>query len=211
MAAKQYALSEFSIEAALRGGWEVLKDRWKDVAVLGLVYVGLFVVLGIISAPFEKDSGMTGIINLVTQLVSMFISIGAIRYLLGIVRGEAVDIEMLWGGTDVFFEYLIINIRLFLVIMFGFVLLIVPGIIFAIRYMYVPYLVADGKAMGTEAFVMSKKMTEGRKLTLFLYGLVSGVLVMLGFIALIVGAVVAGAVSWLGSVLIYEYLRKEAK
>jgi uncharacterized membrane protein len=78
-----------------------------------------------------------------------------------------------------------------LIIIAGLIFLIVPGIIFAIRLVFVPYLVIDRRMGVTEAITTSWRMTKGRGGTIFLMGLLAIPIFIGGAIALGVGIIIS--------------------
>lgn len=210
-ATHSYSLSEFSIEGALKKGWEVFKENWVQLLILGVVY---FVALQVPSFVLGMIAGDTGILMFVVQIAMMiwsaYLSLGMMKYVFALTRGEKVELSSLFQNSDKFVPYVKTYIHYLVVILLGFIAFVIPGIYFSFKYAFVLFLAADGKANGSDAFKMSAKMTEGRKITMFLYGLVSFFLVLGGFILLIIPGFIASAVSGLGWVLIYQYLLKHA-
>ncbi|MFP4564217.1 MAG: hypothetical protein ACLFRY_13015 [Spirochaetia bacterium] len=78
-----------------------------------------------------------------------------------------------------------------LIIVVGFIFLIVPGVIFAVRLVFVPYLIIDRRMGVTEAISTSWRMTKGRGGTIFLMGLLAIPIFIGGLLALGVGVVVS--------------------
>jgi uncharacterized membrane protein len=97
-----------------------------------------------------------------------------------------------------------------IIIVFGFFLLIVPGIIFACRLAFVKYLIIDENMEAMEALKASWAMTKGHGWTIFGMGLLAFPIFIAGFIMLFVGVFIAGL--WVSSafaVLYYSvYLQK---
>jgi len=84
-------------------------------------------------------------------------------------------------------QIILANILMGLIIGAGIIMLIVPGIIFACKLAFVPFLVIDKKLDATEAIRQSWNMTKGFSGTIFLMGLVSFLIALAGIICLIVG------------------------
>jgi uncharacterized membrane protein len=78
----------------------------------------------------------------------------------------------------------------------GFVLFIIPGVIFACRLAFVPYLVMDKGLDPVAAIEKSWFMTRGHGWRIFGMYLLAFVLVVLGFVALLIGALFA--IMWVG-------------
>jgi len=78
-----------------------------------------------------------------------------------------------------------------LIVLGGLILLIVPGIIFACKLAFVPYLVVDRKLGATDAISTSWRLTNGHAMEVFLIGLLAVPIVIAGLICLIVGVIIS--------------------
>lgn len=204
--ASQSMLSSFSVSEALSGGWKFFQSHVGQIVTVGVVYLlASAVPSAILQMIAGENATLSSALSLVLNLWTMYLSLGMTRYMLALIRGGNPELSMMFNNSDGYVNYVIMNIRYSIVIIGGMLLLIVPGIYFAIKYAFTLMLVADGKSNGSEAFKMSAAMTEGRRFDLFAYGIVSAVIVFIGFIALIIPGIVAAAVSGIGMVLLYEY------
>ena len=79
-----------------------------------------------------------------------------------------------------------------IIVVVGFIFVIVPGIIFACKLAFVPYLVVDKKLGVIEAIKTSWRMTKGHAVKVFLIGLLGIPISIAGLIYLGVGVIIAG-------------------
>lgn len=199
----------FAVEEILKSAWGLFKANWQQLVIFAIVYmIAVQAPMILVEKLFGKESSMGRLLSFALAFWNVFVSLGTIKYMLALLRGQKPELSLIFSNTDKYVEYLIMYIRYMIVIIGGFLLLIIPGIYFSFKYAYVLFLVADGKATGSEAFKMSARMTEGKKLTMFLYGLVSLFLVIVGFIALVIPGIIATGVVSLGAFVMYEYLLK---
>ena len=70
-------------------------------------------------------------------------------------------------------------------------MLIIPGIIFACKLAFVPYLVIDKKLDAVKALQTSWKMTDGHAMNIFVMGLLAIFIAIGGLIAFIIGVIIA--------------------
>lgn len=205
-----------SYSQVLRFGWEKLKAHWKLLVVYLLVLILFNAITGFIGSGLENvSSALAMVFNILITIVGLFVGIAQIKLILRIVDGNATpdlksELEVFKGylmtSMPKVVPYFLASLAYALLVMVGLLLLIVPGIVFAIKYQYVMYLVVD-KGMGVkEAFKTSGEITQGKKLWLLGYGFVSGLLVILGFIALIIPGLLAAGVVTIGSMYIYRQL-----
>jgi len=78
-----------------------------------------------------------------------------------------------------------------IIIVIGLFMLIVPGIIFACRLAFVPFLVIDQKMEAMEALKTSWAMTKGHGWTVFFMGLLAFCIVIAGLLVLLFGVLIS--------------------
>ena len=101
------------------------------------------------------------------------------------------------GFKENYLHIVLANLLTMALVMMGFILLIVPGIIIACRLAFVSYLVMDKKMDPIQAVEESWKMTKGHAWTIFSIGFVSIFIFILGLIMLFVGVI--PAIIWIKS------------
>lgn len=134
--------------------------------------------------PIEVLSGLVQM--LLAQLLAGALTYGVVQQL----RGQPAGVGALVShGASSFFRVLGTGLLSGLVIGLGLVLLVVPGLIFAVRYFVaVPVAVMEGRA-GTEALARSKSLVDGNGWVIFGSFLV--VMVITAVLGGVVGAVLA--------------------
>jgi uncharacterized membrane protein len=202
---------QFSAGEALRFGWETFKRRpWFFIGstVVILLVSGLIngLTTGIdtaITGSPEEPSLVGSIINLG---LGTLISMGATAfYLAAHDNPESADLSMLWHPRP-FWKYLGASILLALAVAIGFVLLIVPGIIFGLMFMFATFIVIERELGPIDALSESHRITRGYKWPLFGFVLLLLLINVLGLLALIVGLLVSIPVSTLAFVHAYRTL-----
>ena len=108
-------------------------------------------------------------------------------------------------------NYFLTSVVRGLIILVGFILLIVPGIIFAVRLKFAVYLVIDKNLDPVEAIKTSWRMTKGSAWNLFFFGILLGLINILGFICLIVGLFITVPLSMLATTFVYRKLLNNSK
>jgi uncharacterized membrane protein len=202
---------QFSSGEALRFGWETFKRRpWFFIGstVVILLVSGLIngLTTGIdtaITGSPEEPSLVGSIINLG---LGTLISMGATAfYLAAHDNPDSADLSMLWHPRP-FWKYLGTSILLALAVAIGFVLLIVPGIIFGLMFMFATFIVIERELGPIDALSESHRITRGYKWPLFGFVLLLLLINVLGVLALIVGLLVSIPVSTLAFVHAYRAL-----
>lgn len=110
---------------------------------------------------------------------------------LKVARGEQIQVEDLFAGFKNYGNVLLASLLTTIITMAGFIMLIVPGIIFACKLSFVPFLVIEGKADAADAVAQSWIMTRGYTLKIFLMVLLAIPIIIGGIICLCVGVIPA--------------------
>lgn len=191
---------------AVRYGWERMKERLGFWIVLMLIIGAVSYLPQALGQQFIQSAPtMTFVINLIGWVLSIFVSIGAITISLMVYDGQAPTYADLFSRRELFFRYLWGTILYGLITTLGFLLLIVPGFIFLVRYQFVPYLIVDRRLGATEALSMSARLTDGMKWRLFVFDLALIGVTILGLLALGVGLLIASPVVLIAGAYMYRY------
>jgi uncharacterized membrane protein len=107
-------------------------------------------------------------------------------------RNEEADIKLLFDGFRTkYLNIILSNLIVIALVVLGFIMLIIPGIIIACRLAFVSYLVMDKDLEPIKAIEKSWQMTKGHGWTIFFMAIISFFLIIAGIIALIVGIFIA--------------------
>jgi uncharacterized membrane protein len=185
-----------------------------ELLVIGIIYS---ILTGPVSAIQIRDSGfewyMVPLI-LFGMLYGIFvagpISYGADWVFLKAVRGERVEIKDMFSVFQGnYWNAVVANVVVAVIVGMGFVMLIVPGIIFACRLAFVPYLVVDKQMDVMEALRVSWNMTRGYAGQIFLMGLMAFFIAIGGLLLLIVGIFIS--IMWIKTSFAAMYYAVEQK
>ena len=116
-----------------------------------------------------------------------------LQYLfLNAMRDEEADIKLLFEGfRSKYLNIVLANLIVTALVVMGFVMLIIPGIIIACRLAFVSYLVMDKNLDPMKAIEKSWQMTKGHGWTIFFMAIISIFLFILGIVACFVGVFIA--------------------
>jgi len=184
-------IPDSSISASFNFGW---KQMWKYFLYLFLVSIIITVLHVPISVTESfKDNITPGVV--VLQVLGFFywlllfpiFSYGVDWMYLKAIRDQELDIKEMFIGFNNYVNIILAHLLATAIIGIGFMLLIIPGIIFACRLVFVPYIVMDRNLDAVKAVEKSWKMTAGHGWKIFGMGVLSFFIIVLGFIMLIVG------------------------
>ncbi len=195
-------------------GWKVLWASFVELLVISIVY---FILTGPVSVvQWEIDSFEWFLVPLALFGITYGIFVaGPIQYgaswvFLKAVRGERIEVRDIFVVFQRnYWNVVIAHIVVAVIIGMGIIMLIVPGIIFACRLAFVPYLVVDREMDVMEALRVSWDMTRGYGWQIFLMGLLAIPVVLLGFLCLVVGVFVS--VMWILTAFATMYHAVEMK
>jgi uncharacterized membrane protein/phage FluMu protein Com len=182
--------------------WTIFKQEWAmclGVLVVGnLCSFGAGIVLGIIPqviGAITRDNDIAAIFavlaNITNQIFAVWIGIGQARIFLKIARGQQANMGELFSGGPYFLPILGASILFGLMVFFGLLLLIVPGIILSLMFSQYYYLIIDRNLGVMDSLNTAKEISNGNKLTLFLIGLVCFGITIVAAIPCLLGWLVA--------------------
>jgi hypothetical protein len=136
--------------------------------------------------------------------ISLWMQVGITRYALKLARRQPAGIEDVFRGGPIL-AFLGATILISLGVLGGMLLLIIPGIMFALGWMFTAQFIVDRGLPPWEAIGASWRLTSGHKWALALFALLAFGVALLGYLACCVGIFVAVPVLMIA--MAYVYLR----
>jgi uncharacterized membrane protein len=198
---------------AIRESWKIFKEDWISIYVVFLLPWVLTAVYTFAqsSLNIEMGTGAYWVLYSAYIIFSFLISMGVTNAFLSITRGKKITMETFTAMLPRTFNYLASQFLMVLIIMGGFLLLIVPGVMFSLKYMFTPYLVIDKNMGPIEALKASAKLTDGIKWDLVGFVAATITLMYAGVLALLVGLLVSVPVATISYVVLYNMLVSRKK
>ncbi len=198
--------NSFTIGEALRVGWETTKKNLGFLLVVFVIVFTISIFVGIIQQQVKDSVELSLAIRILNYVVQLFVGIGLASISLKLIDGKKASFEDLYSHYNLVLNYAVASILYGLIVLAGYILLIVPGIVWTIKYQFYSYFVVD-KGMGPlEAIKASGRATQGHKMHLFGFSWVALGVMILGLIAVFVGLLVAVPVVMLATAYIYRRL-----
>lgn len=168
----------------LRAARESLKGKW------GIAILTFFIYTLLTAAPgsVEPHGSMLTLRSILTLIIGGPLALGAAIFSLSISRGKEARLEQIFQGFNSFSTAFIAYLLVILYVLLWTLLLIIPGIIAALGYSMVFYILADDPLIKPQdALTKSKSMMDGYKLKLFYLGLRFFLLALLCILTLGIG------------------------
>lgn len=189
-----------TVGACYKNGWQQL---WNNLIELLLIALIGFVAhlpesLGSLA---EEETGLAaalpGLFTMAyTALVSWPLGYGISYAYLRAARGDELKVKHILAVLGNYWNAVLANLLVALIVCIGFVVLIVPGIVFLCRLSFVSYLVVERQLDAIAAVKESWRLTSGHGLTIFLMGLLAILLAIVGL--MLVGVGIIAATLWAG-------------
>lgn len=195
--------SELSFRDAISTGWKITKARFP----LLLGYLGTLLLLGAVRFFIEKPIDavwVKAILGIGFQIVNWYLTFNALGVSLKLIDDKEAVYADFWRPQSRFWFYVLATLLYGLIIGVGTLLLIIPGIIFGLMFMFYGYVMVEKGLGPIEALKESKRLTAGVKWDLFLFSLLAIGLNLLGVLALIVGVLATMTVTFIAMAHLYR-------
>ncbi len=216
------------VGACVKRGFEITKRKFGMILALGSIYLALTFGVTMLMAAIDQALGWGGgasaeqsediykaissemgspLYVIVTQLFSVFMSLGIVRVGLNVVSGKEVSVGQLFGGGRMILPAIGASIIYWAMILVGFICFIVPGIYLALRYSQFLNAMVDRNMGVLESLKYSSAITANSRMSLFALGFVSFGIVLLGILALVVGLIFAYPLIWMTWMVAFRWLQ----
>lgn len=186
------------IRESLKFGWKAFWKNWPPFVMLSLL-LAIVVVMSADENPFSAKS-LLGYVGLAV------VSLGFTTLSLKVVGGEKVGFPDIFGDYKLLIPFVLVSITYFILIDLGMFLLIIPGLFIGARLFVAPYLVVDKHMSYVDSFKKSWNLTQGKTIKLMLFTIALFGVAILGFLALLIGALVAAPVMSIATAYVYRKL-----
>ena len=202
----------FDIGEVLRFG---SRTTWENlgffVLLLLLAWVVVFIPQTVARLLAEEALLLSILVSLVVMVLNAVVTMGLIKIGLKFCDNEKGNYRDLFSCFPLFFNYLFCSILQVLIVLGGLMLFIVPGIIWALQYSLSFYFIVDKEMGPVQALKASAKTTKGAKWDLFGFGLTAFGVLILGFLCLFIGLLVAVPTVMVAGALVYRTLLAQSE
>ncbi|MFH1429067.1 MAG: hypothetical protein ABIH39_04910 [Candidatus Margulisiibacteriota bacterium] len=200
--------NRFSIKDALQFGWNSWKNNAGFFIKLIAAYCGWALVLGILQviAILNGAQWLEWALRLALRLYSYIALIGFMVISIKYVRHQESHISDLYINYRYLFKYLGAQMLYLAIVVLGLALLIIPGVIWSVKYQYAFYFILDNDTGIVDAFKKSGEITRGAIWQLILFSGLFYAINILGFLCLFIGMAVSYPVTKVAYAHIYRQL-----
>jgi uncharacterized membrane protein len=192
----------FSIKESFVFAW----SKFRENLTLSLLTTLFMLAIG--STVKENGHFFAFIFSFAVSIFLVFIRIGYTKIFLRLHDGEKPNFTDIFKEYESFWRYLGVSILTGIAVVGGFLLLVIPGIIWAVRFAFAPIIVVDTKSGPILSMKESYNLTKGKFWSLLGFWVVIGLLNLLGFLIFIVGLLATIPISTLAVIYVYRRLTK---
>ena len=209
MTAKYFRFSD-----VLSYGWDMMKTCFWFFVGLGIVWFVTTYAITIIEFVLRRTiftesfpRALKIFMFIANWVINIVLGIGIIKIALSFCDEQKPAISTLFSASwDCFWRYLAAGILYGLILIAGFILLIVPGVIWSVKFGLWPYFVVDKDLGPIQALKASSRTTMGVKWDLFGFGVLCVIFTLAGLLCLIVGVFATYPTIMIAHALVYRQL-----
>ena len=195
------------IKESLAAGWRMTKSRYPLI----LAYAGTFLAIGAVRFFLDKAIDAVAvkvILGLGFQVLNWYMTFNALGISIKIVDDKETGYADLWTPQGPFWFYVLATILYGLITAGGVLLLVVPGVIWGLMFMFYGYTQIEHNLGPIQALKASKALTAGAKGGLFLFSLVSIGINLLGLLVVGLGLFVTLPITYFAIAHVYRQRTK---
>ena len=204
----------FRFSDVLSYGWDVMKTCFWFFVGLGIVWLVTTNATTIIDIVLRRTIytesfpwSLKIFMIIAGWVIGIVLGIGIIKIALSFCDEQKPAFSTLFNASwNCFWRYLAGGILYMLICMVGFILLIVPGVIWSVKFGLWPYFVVDKGLGPIQALKASSRTTMGVKWDLLGFGVLCAIFNLAGLLCLIVGVFVTYPTIIVAHALVYRQL-----
>lgn len=194
---------------------EIVSESWQKMLKNIGFFILVILIYGVLSGSMNFGNRETnypilmGGFGLIGLILSIIVNVGILKITLQIIDDKKASLDELFLNYKKAWRYFLAGLLVGLIVLLGLILLIVPGIYWALKYQFVGYLIIDKDLSISEALHESGRLTRGYKWQLLLFHLLLGLINLAGALALGLGLFLTTPTVWLAQAKAYRTLSKE--
>lgn len=191
---------DLSASSIIKEAYDYFKRRHIFYISMVIVYVLILIAIYLIT----EKLGTSG--KVLFRLIEIYINAGVIKLILKDINGKEPELFDLFTAYDIFINFLVASILYGLLVGFGTLLLIIPGIILGIMFQFYKFAIVDRKMGVIESLNYSKNLTRGYRWTILGIDVVLILINIGGLLAFGIGLLVTVPLTFIAEALVYKKL-----
>lgn len=200
------SMKPFTIKGIIGQAWQLFVGHWGVLLGAIAILLTLNLAFGLATEQVGENSMGGFVITLFSMVVSVVIQLGLYRMWINLVRGKEARVDQMFSEYRLGFRYIGATIVYVAVVGVGLVLLIVPGVVWSIKYGMYGYAMVDRNLGVRDSLKLSATITSGAKLQILGLWLAMAGLMILSIIPIGLGLIATVPMSMIMSALLYDTL-----
>lgn len=189
------------ISDSIKFGWNKVKENMEISIFSTLLVLAVGALTG--GKGFARS-----FLTILATIFLMIVRIGYNKIYLRMSDGDKPKFSDIFKEYPLFWKFLGVSILFPLTVIGGLILLIVPGIIWAVRFSFSPLILVDTKRGVIASMKESFAITRGSFWNLFLFWIAIAILNLLGLLVFGIGLLITVPVSTFAAIHVYRELTK---
>lgn len=179
----------FPHKDSIQAGWNAATGQIGFFAPFLILVFGATIVLGLVAEAAEGSPALMIAAGMVQLFFAVFLNMWMICIALRATKGEKLELKKAFSYADMssFRNYFIATLLYSVVLIAGFLLFIIPGIILALSLPFYGYLIVDKKLAPVPALLKSVEITQVRRIDLLVFFLFLWVIYLTGILVFFIG------------------------
>ncbi|KKU57305.1 MAG: hypothetical protein UX81_C0039G0002 [Parcubacteria group bacterium GW2011_GWA2_47_12] len=201
----------FSIQESLKFGWKAVGRNFFLLPSLLFVLILLNVGEKFLPILLPDHVFLLFLIFAIIFVLKVFVWLIVLQVALDLADQTSPSLERALQRWRLFLPFILASIVTFLAILAGLVLLIVPGIIAAVAFIFFPFVILDMRSGPLASLRESWRITKGNRMKLFGFLIILGLITIAGFLFFVIGVLFTASLSLVAYAHAYRTLRGNAK
>ncbi|MCG2712913.1 MAG: hypothetical protein L6416_11410 [Candidatus Omnitrophica bacterium] len=196
---------------------EIFSFGWMKAKKFLVLFCGLFLIIfavNLLLAFFKNTPSRTNesmfLIYALSCFVDLVVGLGLIKVALDICDDKTPGYAVFFYNFDIFLNYTVGFILFSLLTTLGILILVIPGIVWFLKFQFFGYFIVDKKLGPIEALKESARITHGIKLRLIKFAILVGFINFLGALVLGIGLIVSIPTTIIAHAALYRKLASKS-
>jgi uncharacterized membrane protein len=202
-------MKPFSTREALTFGWNATLNNFYFLAGTALLVLSVGVALGYSAEMLENSHPAVDLGAIAASIfIDTLLTLGWLSITLRCADGSRPTFSELYSQSGRVLVMIGAHLLYALIVLAGLILLIVPGIIWAVQYRFFPYFIIDRACGPLAALEHSSRLTTGARWHLFLFMLLMGLINIGGLISFGVGLLITVPTTAIATAYVFRTLER---